>query len=554
MKRPTIPSRPLLPALGLALGMLLCPMSSIAHETGQTIPDPGFRPPNEYAAEFIDTPGKVKIAVLPTLIRRVNRTAHSLTSQEQIVTFLNESGIATASAKSRRIDLGRLNRRSQWDIFQYGAQSIAKELENYDTGADYTLVMELLVPGDQAIFGVDVYIFDQQGRSAFSFVLNSHHELFADAKLVAKDSSESSRETMLENATQVGLVALKMQIEQAKECYATDAQTAPVHAEAGILHDFQSDLTPHNGRYGNALGFSTFSDGSSPVNISRSGTHPPMPDEATNNTVMQLSLNVSGWGGVLHFFRDMESNVWSAQDWSDLDGFSFWLYGNNSGTAMFVDLLDNRNPCSRRDDAERYTYEFVDDVAGWRLISVPFKDMARKEIGNGAPNDGLNLTDVHGWGLGTSNTSGPKTYYIDDFRLWDKFSAESPTPLAVITHDLFIETRISEDSSRLVIEPQFQQGLVAEKAMRLQCAVASLTTERGYRYFRMDERAKLSGKRSSVRLTFYATPPQGITVVDDLQDRDQVMAPDLMSAAISAEEVIKYCRMMESASGKHGEP
>lgn len=546
MKRPTNPLRSLLPALGLALGMLLCPMSSLADETGQTIPDPGFRPPNEYAAEFIDTVGTVKIAVLPTLVRRVERTAYSYASQEQIVAFLNESGIATATMRSRRIDLGRLQRRSQWDIFQSGAQSIATELENYDTGADYTLVMELLVPGDQAVFGIDVYIMDQQGRSAFSFVLNSHHELFADAKLVAKDSSESSRQTMLENATRVGLVALKMQIEQARECIETSGVTVPVHAKVGVLHDFQTDLTSGNGRYGNALGFSTFSDGTSPVNISRSGAHPPMPDEASNNTVMELSLDVSGWGGVIHLFRDAESNLWAAQDWSDLDGFSFWLYGNNSGTTMFVDLLDNRNPCSRRDDAERYTYEFVDDVAGWRLVSVPFRDLARKEIRNGAPNDGLNLTDVHGWGLGTSNTSGPKSYYIDDFRLWDELSAASPTPLAVITHDLFIETRTSEDSSRLVIEPQFQQGLVVEKAMRLQCAVASLTAERGYRYFRMDERAKLSGKRSSVRLTFYATAPRGITVVDDLQDRDQVMAPDLMSAAISAEEVIKYCRMMNS--------
>lgn len=59
---------------------------------------------------------------------------------------------------------------------------------------------------------------------------------------------------------------------------------------------------------------------------------------------------------------------------------------------------------------------FPDDVAGWRQVSVLFEDMARKEIGNGAPNDGLNLTEVHGWGLGTVNTGGPKTYYIDEFR------------------------------------------------------------------------------------------------------------------------------------------
>jgi hypothetical protein len=38
---------------------------------------------------------------------------------------------------------------------------------------------------------------------------------------------------------------------------------------------------------------------------------------------------------------------------------------------------------------------------------LPFSEFSRKEVGNGAPNDGLTLTEVHGWAFGTLSTGGP---------------------------------------------------------------------------------------------------------------------------------------------------
>ena len=191
-------------------------MLVLADEPGRTISDPGFRPESEYAAAFLDTEGTAKIDVIPTLVRSAERTAHSFASQAQIVEFLNESGIATAVAKPSRIDLGPMRRPSQWEIFQSGAESIAANLAGHETSADYTLAMELLVPTDQTVFGIEVYIIDPQGHSAFSFLLNSHHQMFSDAKLNAKSRSEDSRNEMIKNATQIGLQALNMQIEQAR--------------------------------------------------------------------------------------------------------------------------------------------------------------------------------------------------------------------------------------------------------------------------------------------------------------------------------------------------
>jgi hypothetical protein len=529
---------------GLALCILICSASVIADRPTQTIADPGFRPPSPYADQFINSVGNMRIAVLPTLIRRDDRTAYSFASQQRIVEFLNGSTIATAFAKPRRIDLGPLRRPSQWEIFAYGLESAAAKLEGYDTGADFALVMEIVVPHEREVFGIEIYLLDQLHHNAFSFLLNSHHQMFADARLYSDSSREASRQKMILKATDVGLAALKLQIEQARDCVAATAGRQSVIAEPGILHDFEEAPSARMSRHEIPLGFSTFNDGSSEVRISRSDSHPPLPGENEGNAVMQIDFDVTGWAGFVSLFGDKQSLSCDSRDWSTLDGFNFWLYGNNTRAMMFVDILDNRSPCSTRDDAERFTYEFLDDVAGWRLISVPFVDMYRKEIGNGAPNDGLNLTEVHGWGLGIVKTNGPKTFYVDDFRLWRKPTDSREEGIGRIIHPLFIETPIDENTSRLVLEPEKQSGLAVEKAMSLFCAVAELTADRSYRYFRVDQQTRLSGGRASLRVTFYQQLPEGMSVVDSMLVVDPSATPDLRSAGINALEFLEACRMM----------
>lgn len=84
------------------------------------------------------------------------------------------------------------------------------------------------------------------------------------------------------------------------------------------------------------------------------------------------------------------------------------MYGNNSGTTLFVDVLDNRSPKSIKDDAERWSVTVIDNFSGWQRIELPFTSMSRKEVGNGAPNDGFGLTEVHGWALGSISLQQPR--------------------------------------------------------------------------------------------------------------------------------------------------
>jgi len=197
-----------------------------------------------------------------------------------------------------------------------------------------------------------------------------------------------------------------------------ECATAIEKSRAGVFDDFNSGLQAGRNHDGIPLGFFTFWDSEgSTVSVSVTTDHPPRPGDEADNEVLQLDLNVKAWAGVIHNFEDAAVSRWTPRDWRGFNEFSFWMYGNNRNTSLFVEILDNRKPCPAAGGAEVYSYSFTDNFSGWKRISVAFEELGRKEIYNDAPNDGLGLAEVHGWAFGTLNTDGPITYYIDDFEL-----------------------------------------------------------------------------------------------------------------------------------------
>ena len=165
---------------------------------------------------------------------------------------------------------------------------------------------------------------------------------------------------------------------------------------------------------GEPLGFYTF-QGDGSIAISTTGTPPAAPPAAgTPNNVLKMEVAVTSFAGYIHAFGNTDMDTWVTQDWSTSEGISFWMYGLRSGTQMFIDILDNRNPGSTKDDAERFTATFADDFEGWKRLEFPFGNFVRKEVGNGAPNDGLGLFEMHGYAIGTLGTGGAKSFYFDD--------------------------------------------------------------------------------------------------------------------------------------------
>lgn len=181
-----------------------------------------------------------------------------------------------------------------------------------------------------------------------------------------------------------------------------------------IIDDFESGVAPGTSCVGIPLDFCTFA-GTSSVTITAATTPPApiLPELGEPNTVIQVDLNVTDYAGFIHGFTNPAGDTWTPQDWSAYGGFGFWIYGEGSGTTMFIDLLENRNPGSTSDDAERWTVTFTDDFIGWQNFEFPFSDYVRKDVGNNAPNDGFTGDEVHGWAFGTLGTGGARTYYLD---------------------------------------------------------------------------------------------------------------------------------------------
>lgn len=224
--------------------------------------------------------------------------------------------------------------------------------------------------------------------------------------MIAKLRSRGSR-TMAASAA-LGALLLPLGV-------ATVAEAAPA---LPVVDDFEEPL--FTGTEGDTpIGFFTATDPQSSTTFERTATLPELvPDSSPDNEALRTDFDVTSFGVVIHSFADEATSTWVNQDWSSYAGLQFWMYGTGSGTDLFVDVMDNRSEGSTTDDAERFSVPFTDDTPGWRLVQLPFDEMSRKEIGNGAPNDGFQLTQVHGWAFGSLATDGVQSYYLDDIEVY----------------------------------------------------------------------------------------------------------------------------------------
>lgn len=200
------------------------------------------------------------------------------------------------------------------------------------------------------------------------------------------------------------------------------APPAVVGSPREIVDDYEytNGLPAGTDANGNGIGFVTWNAPGASAGVALTVPGQQVPGKAANNQVLQLDLNLGAgqWGGFSHAFENEAVDAWVSQDWSRFVGVSFWLYGNNTGSVIFVDLQENRNPGSTVDDAERWSVDIPDDFTGWRYFEIPFTQFNRKDIGNGAPNDGFDGKEMWGYAFGGFNTINNQSYFIDDFTIY----------------------------------------------------------------------------------------------------------------------------------------
>lgn len=195
-------------------------------------------------------------------------------------------------------------------------------------------------------------------------------------------------------------------------------------------HDFEEELPDGLDSNGILLGYEVISSEQASASVSRTPLTQSawVPGSDGENEVLRLSVGInSGFAGVLNRFPNTAGNTWVTQDWWNIEGrmekyqgVGFWFYGRNTGATVFFDILDNRNPDSQVDDAERFTVSFADDFTGWQYQQFSYFDFVRKDIGNGDPDDGFNLNRVHGWAIGLEAEGISEIYYVDDVHLYPR--------------------------------------------------------------------------------------------------------------------------------------
>ena len=198
----------------------------IAVDTELTVPAPGFRPESDHSEAFLSSVGTCQMVVFPTVVRRKSTSNDGVimsinkASQQAILKHLTKKNIAESNACMTELDLNWTGGKSQWDFFESSMKLMAEQVKQSYPETDYYLALELLIVprpnGRLAVFGVHVYILDRAGNNAFSFLLNSHHQLFISAELYTENSSKESIEKLIVKSTQVALQALEQQVQVAK--------------------------------------------------------------------------------------------------------------------------------------------------------------------------------------------------------------------------------------------------------------------------------------------------------------------------------------------------
>lgn len=196
------------------------------HDAEEKTPAPGYRPESDHSAVFLSSVGTCRIAVYPTIVRTKSTGSDGFVmgcnkaSQQTILKHLIKKDIADPDGCMTELDLSRAGGKAQWGFFISSMKLMGEQIKHSNMETDYHLAVEVLIiprPNNRlAVFGIHVYVLDQSGHNAFSFLLNSHHQLFVDAELNAEDTSREATETLVANSTRVALQALDQQIQPAK--------------------------------------------------------------------------------------------------------------------------------------------------------------------------------------------------------------------------------------------------------------------------------------------------------------------------------------------------
>ena len=182
----------------------------------KNISNPGYRPESELDQVFISSYKESAFVLYPTIIREIDTTTWSNELSKTFAQYLKADEKLNIRLSENRLDPGELMGKSQFQFFMYDMVRLGNELKMKKGNIDYCIIPEILFEpirqGTLFVFGIHIFILDKQGENVFSFLLNSHHELFIEAKLYAYNPSEKEAEALKQRCLEVGARAFNLMV------------------------------------------------------------------------------------------------------------------------------------------------------------------------------------------------------------------------------------------------------------------------------------------------------------------------------------------------------
>ncbi len=285
---------------------------------------------------------------------------------------------------------------------------------------------------------VSGYAFGLPAGSGSAFVIIDEVQLVF---LPGLGSPQSSLEIEVEAEPAAPPEAIELPAVQLNE-----ALLAPMpFAEPTLVAGYERGLQYVSQADGAAIGFVAWGDSTANTVIGLSQIMPftglAIPEASAVNQILRIDYNIGAWGGFTHAFSD--GMGWQSMDWSGHNALQFWLYGNNTGRAIQVEIFDNRQMDSNADTAERFFYHLLDDYEGWRQFTIPFAFFQRRADWQpgGAPDDGFNLDAVWGYAFGFPAGVGAQTAYLDELMI---VVVEDPTQVQIGVSNMVTEVEVDE--------------------------------------------------------------------------------------------------------------
>ncbi|MBU0639887.1 MAG: hypothetical protein KKB50_13545 [Planctomycetes bacterium] len=137
----------------------------------------------EAEKQFLGAVGQSSLTVFPAFVRNGEAAEYDPAATRRISEFLlKEKLAAQVHQADQHVPLAGKWHHNQARMFRESATTFGEYVVSADVESEYALLAEYLIGGRGAVDGIHCYVVDQEGRTVFAVLLNSHHKPFSRAK------------------------------------------------------------------------------------------------------------------------------------------------------------------------------------------------------------------------------------------------------------------------------------------------------------------------------------------------------------------------------------